>query len=567
MSKKIDLQSCKVDDLLSNVDYSFQDYIPSKEALKFSSFIKEVSEEENETPIMHLYMMDQIFNKYNRNAILVFRGAAKSTLFSETLTLYKGAFNEIPGFGKTNLSIFVADSIENGVKNLRRNVEFRYANSDYLQWLIPKRKIIGITADEKKVESEFMEEAQQGGYRFTDVRIEFQNRNGGIHITKCYGVGTGIRGVRELNKRPVDAVFDDIIKGDDEARSPTILQSIKNTIYKDVAYALHPKNYKMIYLGTPYNQNDPLYKAIESGSWTRAVFPVCEKFPCRREDFNGAWEDRFDYDYVNDMYKTAISNKEPQSFFQELMLRVTSEEDRLIKDDDIVWYDNRNRLFENQDRYNCYITTDLATSSKQGSDYTVISVWFYSNDKKWYWVDGTVEQQTVDKTFDDIFRFVEMYDPHFVSLERQGSQKGFISLIKREMNNRNIYFAIASDKRSGEEGFSANRDKIQRFQLVVPYFKRKQILFPKELENDLRIIEAINELKNITSNGISSIHDDFIDTISHIPLLTVFEPQVEENKKRREKKEENKNSEEYNPFKDNEEKIIEKESAIKSYII
>jgi len=551
MSKKIILQKKTVTQYLNDVDYSVSNIIPSADALMFSNFIREVNggSEENETPLMHLSMMDSVFNIHPRNAILSHRGSSKTSLFGEYLTLWKGAFNNIPGFGRTNLSIYVSDSIENGVKNLRRNVEFRFAESDYLKWLIPYQKIKIMAEDNRaystKDYDEIMEDPNRGGIRFTDVRMEFENRKKGRHITKMYGILTGIKGVKELGQRPVDATFDDVIKGDDAARSNVILQTVKNSIYKDVAKALHPKRRKMIYVGTPYNQRDPLYEAIESGAWTVSVYPICEDFDANttKETFKGSWEDRFPFEYVKDEFDTAVAVGQPQSFYQELMLRVTNEEDRLVLDDDIYWYKDSNEIYENKDNYNFYITTDLATGSKEASDFSVISVWAYDHKKVFRYVDGIVKKQTVDKSMDDIFRLNKKWNPEYVSLERQGSQKGFISLFKREMLHRNEYFAIASDKKSGEEGFTALKDKVERFQLALPYFKRKQIRFPKNLESDPRMIEGINELKSISNSGIASKHDDFIDTISHLPLLQVYEPTRETISKKITKQ-----SEESNPF-------------------
>jgi hypothetical protein len=103
------IQPQKVSDLLNNVDYSFPGYIPSDNAIDFANFIKLVNDggEENETPLFHLKMMDDVFTKERKNAIMVHRGAGKTTLFSEYLVLYIACFGHLPGFGKVNLMIYV----------------------------------------------------------------------------------------------------------------------------------------------------------------------------------------------------------------------------------------------------------------------------------------------------------------------------------------------------------------------------------------------------------------------------------------------------------------------------
>ncbi|WP_460995191.1 hypothetical protein, partial [Staphylococcus aureus] len=98
--------------------------------------------------------------------------------------------------------------------------------------------------------------------------------------------------------------LDDLVS-DEDARSPTVIAAIEDTVYKAVDYALHPKKNMIIWSGTPFNAKDPLYKAVESGAWKVNVYPVCERFPCSREEFRGAWADRFTYDFVLQKYTRA----------------------------------------------------------------------------------------------------------------------------------------------------------------------------------------------------------------------------------------------------------------------
>ena len=116
-----------------------------------------------------------------------------------------------------------------------------------------------------------------------------------------------------MGKRPQVAILDDLVS-DDDARSPTVLDSIKDTVHKAIKYAMHPKRRKVIWLGTPFSADDPLYEVIESGTWEVNVFPICEKYPCSREEFRGAWEDRFSYDYVQEMHSDALANGKVHAF-------------------------------------------------------------------------------------------------------------------------------------------------------------------------------------------------------------------------------------------------------------
>ena len=346
-------------------------------------------------------------------------------------------------------------------------------------------------------------------------------------VADCYfrTHNTGVRGAKELGKRPQLAILDDLIS-DEDARSATVISAVEDTVYKAVTYALHPKNYMIIWSGTPFNSKDPLYKAVESGAWAVNVFPVCEQFPCTEEEFRGSWPDRFTYKYVKDQYETALKLGMINTFNQELMLRIMSSEDRLISDSDIMWY-SRAALLNNRDKFNFYITTDFATSVKQSADYTVISVWAYNNNGDWFWVDGICERQLVDVSINDLFRLVVAYKPQGVGIEVTGQQGGFVRWIQEQMLSRNVWFTMTSDGNSNDPGVRPNTNKLQRFNTVVPLFKAKKIYFPSEMKLSKPIREGVEELSLVSAHGFKSKHDDFIDTISMLSVMKPWKPAEE----------------------------------------
>jgi len=494
----------KVEDYLNNTDYSDDPgYVPSTFALEFVTFIKLVNGqqgEEHKTPLVHYRMLDTITEGGKRVINLCHRGIAKTTLMAEYLFLYLATYGEIPGFGKIDLALYVSDSIENGVKNMRKNLEFRWENSDFLKEYVPE-------------------------VRFTDIRWEFKNADGKIFIVKGYGAKTGVRGAKEMGKRPQLAVLDDLIS-DEDARSATVIAAVEDTVYKAVTYALHPTKNMIIWSGTPFNSKDPLYKAVESGAWKVNVFPVCETFPCEKKDFRGSWPDRFTYEYVKEQYDTAMKLGKVETFNQELMLRIMSEEERLIQDSEIGWY-KLDAVLRNKQRFNFYMTTDFATSEKQKSDWSFISVWAYNNVGDWLWVDGICKRQLMDKNIDDVFRLAQMYKPQQVGIEISGQQKGFIAWIQSQMLERNQYFNLASEPDSKEIGLRPNTNKLVRFNTVVPLFKARKVFFPIERKNEGPMIEMVNELSLASVSGFKSKNDDAADTVSMLSSLRPWKPSEE----------------------------------------
>ena len=492
----------RLDDWLNQVSYEELNsihYMPSVFALTFMNFIKLANGaqgESHKTPPVHLKMLDKLAspNKYIAN--LCFRGAAKTSLFMEYLVLFVAMYGYLPGLGKIEGMIYVSDSMDNGVKSARKNIEFRYNNSEFLQQWIPDAT-------------------------FTDNYMEFTNAEGHRLGVKMFGAKTGLRGTKIFGKRPVLCILDDLVS-DDDAKSKAAMLAIKDTVYKGVNHALDPTRRKVVFNGTPFNTDDILIEAVESGAWDVNVWPVCEKFPCSREEFRGAWEDRFSFDYIQEQYDMALATGKLSAFYQELMLRITSEEERLVQDDEIGWY-SRSQLLQNKSSFNFYTTTDFATSAKQTADDSVISHWAYNANGDWFWVDGNCEKQTMDKTIDQLFDGVSTYKPQQVGIEITGQQGAFITWLQQEMMSRNIWFNFASSEKSGAPGIRPTADKLTRFNMVVPWFKARKIYFPLEMKNSIIVGKFLEQIRLTTKSGIKG-KDDCLDTISQLAYLKPWKP-------------------------------------------
>jgi predicted phage terminase large subunit-like protein len=386
--------------------------------------------------------------------------------------------------------------MDNGVKSARKNIEHRYNHSDFLQEWLPHAK-------------------------FTDNYLEFGNRSGELLGIKMFGAKTGLRGTKIFGKRPTVAILDDLVS-DEDANSRAAMLTIKDTVYKGVNHALDPTRRKIIFNGTPFNKEDILIEAVESGAWDVNVWPVCERFPCTEEEFVGAWPDRFTFEYVKAQYEMAEKTGKLSSFYQELMLRISSEDERLVQEGEIRWY-NRAKLLANKSSYNYYITTDFATSDKQTADYSVISVWAYTSNGDWLWVDGICARQTMDITINDLFRLVQEYQPQQVGIEITGQQGAFIKWLQQEQINRNVWFNFASSEKSGDPGIRPITNKLSRFNLVVPWFKAGKMYFPEEMKLSSIMGQFMQQIRLATMSGLKG-KDDCLDTISMLGFLKPWKP-------------------------------------------
>jgi len=496
-----------LDARLNRVDYRKfkKDYVPSPFAIEFVNFIKMVNGaegEENESPIIHYDMLDQVVPPpatddimFIQNLFVSFRGSAKTTALHEYMILYLATYGKLPNFGEVNVGIYISDTMDNGVKSMRTNLEFRWDHSDFLQEYVPKT-------------------------RFTDVRWEFENAASKKLCFRGFGASTGVRGFKEYGQRPTWGGYDDLMS-DKNAESPTIQKDIKHIIYKAARQALHPKKRMQIWTGTPFNKSDPLYEAASSGAWNTRVYPICEKFPVDKKDFVGGWEDRFGYVFVKNEYDSLLASGEIGSFNQELMLRITSDEDRLVQEEDLVWY-SRDKVIQHKNRYNFYITTDLSTSDAKKADFAAIAVWAYTNNGDWLLVDGMCKRQLMDQSIKDLFRFVSVYRPLEVGIEINGQQQGFISWIKEKMVELNIFFNLAGKGKT--EGIRRTGRKIDSFKLVVPIIKAKKLWLPTELKGHELVVEMLEEFRYATNEEFKSKNDDAADLVSMILDLDAYKP-------------------------------------------
>ena len=508
---------------LAEVDYSFKGYNPSIEAMMFVDFIKEVNKnnggEEHKTPMVHLKMLDLIFRKdCNRKAIMCSRGLAKTSLAAEYGFLYAACYNEYLGLKDINVAMYVASSLERGAKDLRRNIEQRYANSEFLQQAIPNKKFSATDTTSKyqmPLSDNDIADLANAGRNITDVRIEFVNIDKKPFCVRLFGITSGIRGFKEYGKRPNIAVIDDVIS-DQDARSDAVIRTVEDTIYKAVTYALHPTKNQILFIGTPFNSKDPLYKAIESDAWKSVVFPICEKYPCEPNEFRGAWEDRFPYSWVKQTHEASIAGGTEQGFRQEIMLQIIPEEGLLVQQEDII--EIPSETFEEKDKgyYNFYITTDFAYTDKESSDYSVISVWAVNSNGEYILCDGYCGKQLMDRNIDLLFRLVQQYQPIQVGFELTGQQIGFVQILRNEMIKRNIFFTLQEIRPS--------KDKFSRFNLISPYFKQKKILITSNMMKGGWGNEFTDEISKATIEGFKSKHDDVLDTISQLMDLNVFAP-------------------------------------------
>ena len=546
-----------VDWLLDNVDLTFEGYIPSVVSIEFFNFIRLTlgEEPENANSLAHYFLVDVIFMQDSvkeyltvrgidydslkgRTTVLCCREFAKSTIIGSFVPLYMAWKGELPGFGAVNYGIYVGDSMRNNVKTTMNTIEQVYYESEWLQTQFESARFTDelvelIRNPRTPTEIHLYETTIAIGKKPHQV----PGRSKRKFAMRGVGAQTGTRGTRSGLQRPQFAIIDDVIPSEADANSETVLTNIDKTIESDVLNALHGAGSFAILIGTPYNKKDPVYQRIESGAWVPVVFPICERVheDLALKEFRGAWEDRHSYEKVMKRYMDASRSNKLRSFMQELMLRISSEKDRVIPNSYIESF-TRENILKNGAGYNWYITTDFTTTGGTGNDFSGMAVWAVSSNGDHFLVDLVLKKMELAIQYNELFRLVNKYKRYTgtieVGIEIDGQQKIHLFAIKELMTKKNEYFTIAKQKGGLREGIlskSGKGGKEGRFSVMVPLFQAGKIWFARELEDTPAMRELRLELEYVTYDEhgrvqFGSVHDDGLDLISQLSMMNIYTP-------------------------------------------
>jgi predicted phage terminase large subunit-like protein len=322
-------------------------------------------------------------------------------------------------------------------------------------------------------------------------------------------------------------IADDTIKNEAEAYSDVIMGNVLTALTSDAKNAMRARNTQFVVINTPFHKRDPIYMMIESGGFTPLVAPICKYINeyTTKEEFIGVWEDMHSYYSVMDRYLDAVGTNTTRNFNQELMLRVSNEEDRLVPDELIQWY-NRDLVLKMLDGYSLYITTDYTTTSEVASDFAVVMTWAVSSNSDCFLLDACVRKMDMDTMYNETFKQVTTWGkgrPIEVGVETNGQQKAHIFTLKKMMQEKNRYFSFARQlgAPTGKEGIQSLGKKHDRFRYVVPWFQNRKMWFPEQLKNTADMKEILKQLKGVTQSGFSG-HDDACDGISQLGLIDII---------------------------------------------
>ena len=532
-----DIVKFDMEGALDSVDYSFPNYTPSKDSLEFFALMRlvEGTDFEFSTPMAHYFMVDALFGNLEqenfpyseevqktitinpkRIAIVASRGLAKSTVVTAFYPIYCAIKGILPNGDITRFHLLLGASAQGGAKVMSKAVQALCEDSVFC--------------------NNYFEEMS-----FTETESRFIRKGTGKEKKRAFlirylGIGGNIRGNRDnYGERYDHAIMDDVILNTQAAYSEVQMGLLRELIASDLENGLVGGLRGRIFsVATPFRLGDPVVETLLSGGYTPLLLPICEKITedTTKAEFVGAWESMHPYEAVISQYRQAIASKSTKSFNQERMLRISSEEDRMIPDHLLQWFD-RTLTMKALQSYTLYVTTDFTTTSEAKSDFSALGVWAINSNGDWMLLDLCVRRQGIGEQYDELFRMVRLWSGKGavleVGIEVDGQQGAHIHALRSEMNKRNLYFTFARQKGTkygGREGIlsaSTGGSKHSRFRMILPQFQNKKVFFAEQLKDTPDMTEALLQLKYTTYSGFGG-HDDFCDIVSQVGMIDIIVP-------------------------------------------
>ena len=401
-----------------------------------------------------------------RVLILGFRGSGKSTFGSLALPLW--AALEYPE--KYPFIILVADSSRQATLNIsaiKHELETnQLIKQDY-------GEIKGKVIEDFSLQGEGEEWQKQNIVLSNGVRILARSR------------GQKVRGLRHLQHRPRLIVVDDPEDGE-WVRVKENRDKTDRWLHTEIMPGMDARKGKLVVIGNLLHMDALLSRLRAPGTGFKCLeFPLIDK--------NGVctWPA---------MYPTEKSLKDkerdmgPIPWQREMLLKIVSDDEAIIKPEDIHYYDERPTGIAQMKGHGI----DLAISQKEGADYTAIvsGEVFYKDDAPKIYIRPNPYNEHV--TFHNFLLKVrnipgELGGANLFFVEDVAYQKAAIQEMERAM------LPVVPMKPQG--------DKRARLQVVAPYIKNGTVLFPRS-----GCEELLGQMFNL---GVES-HDDLNDALVYL---------------------------------------------------
>lgn len=447
-------------------------------AFRLINFIKTFfPNEENNTPELHLDILDLIAQCNRKNLVVSFRGSAKTTLIGKYLPLYNAFNGDVdPVLKDLSYVLFITDTVsqaEDNVKELKDAYELACENYPEFAKLV-------------KV-----------GSRYLASEVEFINARGYITNFVALGSGQKVRGIKRRGKRPLLLLVDDL-ENDEAVESEKSRKDLKRWFFSALLPALHPLKSRVFFIGTPLHQDSLLQNLREDRTWSKIEIPIIN------EKGESAWADRFPLGEIELLKQGYKEQGLITSFYQEYLLEIISSEDAVFKSE----YFRYSSLSSLPSDLVYYITMDLAISTSVNADRTAFIINGVDSANNWHIVKikaSRILPHEQVKTLFDLAKWC--YDQNKkvprIGVEMVSYQKAFKDMYEKELSARPDLSRIMPMLTE----LKPDAKKERRIAQLEPLFLRKKIIFYRG--------GNLEDLEDELLSFPKSKHDDLSDALAY----------------------------------------------------
>lgn len=347
----------------------------------------------------------------------------------------------------------------------------------------------------------------------------------------AYTLSNFPRGLKKGAKRPDLFILDDFErakKGNTPGvESRAYREEVQKVFESEIVFSgFSAKTMQIVFLGTIMHEGQLLW-SVADASAKGEYFPTfrCVKYPIIENygtpDAYSNWPEKMSVEEFEKRMFTARKRGTENIIYNELLCQPTAPENQIFSRDDFRYFLKKaGRITEcdidgkelvdgvvvKLSDVSIVISTDLAFTQNERSDYTAFAICACDNDENIFILDivyGKWNTHVITQKADEL---VSKYNPVAFGVESNSGGAPIIEMLEKELRENKNFDGIIKLKATG----LSKQDRITA-KLQIPYKHGKVF----HLFDSHYIMEYEYQVLSVARNTITSKHDDLVDAVSY----------------------------------------------------
>lgn len=381
------------------------------------------------TPPFHKTIIEDWHSLRPRVLEMAFRGAAKSTLAEEAITV-------IAALGQSRNVVILGENERRAAEHLG-TIKHHFETNDYIE------HALGVSP----------------GDIWTDTRCTLSN---GV-IIQAYGREQSLRGVKHLDQRP-DLIFADDLEDKESVATPEARAKTKQWWAATVIPALAREGGRVRIAATPLHPEALAPTLAKAKGWFARLFPIIYKDDTG--EWMATWPDMYPVEWALARQQEMEEIGRGEDFVQEYLCQATDPSSQTFTEDMF-------RIVPRVRTYHAvYAVYDPARTTNKTSATTGKAVFSWIGRKLVIW-ESFARKMMPDEIVQDIFDTDERYNPVAIGFEENGLNEWALQPIRSAQVERGYTVPLRP--------LSAPRGKLDFIRGLQPYFKAGEVEFAGDM--------------------------------------------------------------------------------------